>query len=52
LPTHPVVCTQLNFTLGALLQSRGEDLYRMKGILAIRDLPERYVFQVRAFLGF
>jgi hypothetical protein len=37
---------QLNFTLGALLQNRGEDLYRMKGILAIRGLQERYVFQV------
>lgn len=37
---------QLNFTLGALLQNRGEDLYRMKGILAIHGLQERYVFQV------
>jgi G3E family GTPase len=36
---------KLNFTMGALLQSRGEDLYRMKGILSIRGLPERYVFQ-------
>ncbi|WIA35200.1 hypothetical protein OEZ86_003663 [Tetradesmus obliquus] len=36
---------KLNFTMGALLQARGEDLYRMKGILAIRGLPERYVFQ-------
>jgi G3E family GTPase len=36
---------KLNFTMGALLQSRGEDLYRMKGILSIRNLPERYVFQ-------
>lgn len=37
---------QLNFTLGAMLQARGEDLYRMKGILAIRGLQERYIFQV------
>lgn len=36
---------QLNFTMGALLNNRGEDLYRMKGILAIRGLEERYVFQ-------
>jgi G3E family GTPase len=36
---------KLNFTLGALLQNRGEDLYRMKGILAIHGLQERYVFQ-------
>jgi len=36
---------KLNFTMGALLQARGEDLYRMKGILAIKDLPERYVYQ-------
>ena len=32
--------------MGALLQARGEDLYRMKGILAIKGLPDRYVFQV------
>jgi hypothetical protein len=37
---------KLNFTMGALLQARGEDLYRMKGILAIKGLPDRYVFQV------
>lgn len=36
---------KLNFTMGALLNNRGEDLYRMKGILAIRGLEERYVFQ-------
>lgn len=37
---------KLNFTMGALLEARGEDLYRMKGILAIKGLEERYVFQV------
>lgn len=36
---------KINFTMGALLQARGEDLYRMKGILAIKGLPDRYVFQ-------
>ncbi|GBF93061.1 hypothetical protein Rsub_05672 [Raphidocelis subcapitata] len=36
---------KLNFTMGALLQARGEDMYRMKGILAIKGLPDRYVFQ-------
>ena len=45
LPMSPP-SSQLNFTLGALLQARGEDLYRMKGILAIHGLQERYVFQV------
>ena len=31
--------------MGALLNARGEDLYRMKGILSIKGLEERYVFQ-------
>jgi G3E family GTPase len=36
-----LLSAQLNFTMGALLQARGEDLYRMKGILSIRGLPVR-----------
>lgn len=27
---------------------RGEDLFRMKGVIAIRDFPETFVFQVGA----
>ena len=37
---------QVNFWLGALIQDRGDDLYRMKGVIAIRDFPETFVFQV------
>lgn len=43
---------KVNYWLGALVQMRGEDIYRMKGILAIRDYPERFVFQVRRPLYF
>jgi len=31
--------------MGALLEARSEDLFRMKGILAIRGMEQRYVFQ-------
>jgi G3E family GTPase len=37
---------KLNLMLGGLLQTRSEDLYRMKGIVAIAGLPDRFVFQV------
>jgi len=36
---------KVNYWLGALVEMRGDDIYRMKGILAIRDYPERFVFQ-------
>jgi G3E family GTPase len=32
--------------LGALLYQRSEDIYRMKGILSVQDMDERFVFQV------
>ena len=35
----------VNMWLGALLDVRSEDVYRMKGILSIEGFPERYVFQ-------
>ena len=35
----------VNMWLGALLDVRSEDMYRMKGILSIEGFPERYVFQ-------
>ncbi|GMH35322.1 hypothetical protein BSKO_03190 [Bryopsis sp. KO-2023] len=35
----------LNYLLGFLVQTRGEDLYRMKGVLAIKDQDRRFVFQ-------
>lgn len=34
---------KINYTMGALLQVRGEDLYRMKGILAIQGSDQRCV---------
>ena len=36
---------KLNVWLGDLLATKGVDLYRMKGVLAIRGEPRRYVFQ-------
>lgn len=38
---------QVNTWLGSLLEFRGEDIYRMKGILAIGGYDRRFVFQVR-----
>lgn len=35
--------------LGALLYQRSEDIYRMKGILSVQDMDERFVFQVTIF---
>jgi hypothetical protein len=37
---------KLNLWLGMLLQARGDDIYRMKGILNIKHNKERFVFQV------
>lgn len=37
---------QANMWLGALLYQRSEDIYRMKGILSVQDMDERFVFQV------
>jgi G3E family GTPase len=36
---------RLNAWMGELLQSRGPDIYRMKGVLSIRNDPRRFVFQ-------
>jgi len=35
----------VNDWLGDLLQERWQDMYRMKGVLAIAEFPERYVLQ-------
>lgn len=37
---------KLNLWLGALVEMRGDDIYRMKGILNIEHNRERFVFQV------
>lgn len=34
-----------NYVLGALVQTHGETLYRMKGVLSIEGYDERFVFQ-------
>lgn len=36
---------KINYMLGALVNTRGEDLYRMKGVLAIDGYDRRFVFQ-------
>jgi G3E family GTPase len=36
---------KFNKWLTDLLATKGPDIYRMKGILSIRGVPERYVFQ-------
>ena len=36
---------KVNGWLGALLRDRGADIYRMKGVLAIKDAPAKFVFQ-------
>ena len=38
---------QVNYSLGFLLESRSEDIYRMKGILSIAGSEHRFVYQVR-----
>lgn len=37
---------QVNYSLGFLLETRAEDIYRMKGILAIAGSEYRFVYQV------
>lgn len=37
---------QANIWLGTLLMERSEDIYRMKGLLSVKGMPERFVFQV------
>ena len=36
---------RLNQWLSKLLREQGPDIYRMKGVLSIADMPERFVFQ-------
>ena len=36
---------RLNEWMGELLQTRGPDIYRMKGVLSIKNDPRRFVFQ-------
>lgn len=38
---------QVNFWLGALVEMRSDDLYRMKGVLAVKGFDRRFVCQAR-----
>jgi G3E family GTPase len=42
--SRPLNADKLNDWLSYLLQSRGQDILRMKGVLNIKDEPRRYVF--------
>ena len=42
---------QVNYWLGGLVEVKSADLYRMKGVLAIKDFERRFVFQVRVWCG-
>ena len=42
--TRPLDSDATNAWLGYLLQSRGQDILRMKGVLSFRGEPRRYVF--------
>lgn len=37
---------QANMWLGTLLLDRSDDIYRMKGLLSVEGMEERFVFQV------
>lgn len=37
---------QANMWLGTLLLDRSDDIYRMKGLLSVQGMDERFVFQV------
>lgn len=45
--------TKLNEWIGWLLRERGVDIFRAKGVLAVKDMPEKFVFQAvhMAFSG-
>ncbi len=43
--------SQINYSLGLLLETRSEDIYRMKGLLSIHGSQYRYVYQVRGGQG-
>jgi len=35
----------LNAWMGKVLREKGADIYRMKGVLAVKDMPQCFVFQ-------
>ncbi|MBX3734890.1 MAG: GTP-binding protein [Verrucomicrobiae bacterium] len=43
--TRPLDPRRINAWLSELLQTKGQDIFRMKGILSLKHLPQRFVFQ-------
>jgi G3E family GTPase len=43
---------QADMWLGNLLLERSDDIYRMKGILSVSGMPQRFVFQVLVTLAY
>lgn len=41
---------KLNEWMGVLLRNRGADIFRMKGVIAIKGRPRKFVFQGRLAL--
>ena len=48
---HLLSISQANIWLGTLLLERSEDIYRMKGLLSVDGMNERFVFQVIDFFS-
>lgn len=42
-----LLLSQVDDWLERLIDEKGEDLYRMKGILSVSGYDQRYVFQAR-----
>lgn len=43
---------QVDDWLERVIEEKGEDLYRMKGVLSVEGSDQRYVFQVYIFHAF
>ena len=43
---------QADMWLGNLLLERSDDIYRMKGLLSVSGMPQRFVFQVLVTLAY
>lgn len=41
----PMDANKMNLWLGMLLQTKGQDIYRMKGIVNVHGLSKRFIFQ-------
>jgi G3E family GTPase len=41
---------KLNVWMGSLLREKGQDIYRMKGVMAVQGMERRFVFQGNVYL--